>query len=119
MKPRMKSVFSKAARTKMIKQLIKEHAAYQERFKKKGDAAAAPEYLITGSLNEHIENFLIVWGELEEIAVDQEKRWGKKATEVHDAMISKMLEYMVDENAKAYAMLFVVNPTATNGGDDE
>lgn len=125
MKARMKPVFSQEAKDRMIKQLLKAHKAYHAKlieYAKKGKDPSdipPPKYLITEGLKEHIDNFLIIWGELEEIAVVQEKVWGKKALEIHDALITKMMEYMVDENAKAYSMLCVVNPAASDVVEEE
>lgn len=131
MKQRIKPVFTKRTTVKLLKQMRKAFDAYhkqREAYIKKGknpDDVPAPKYLVTDGLKDHLDNFMIAWGEMEEIAIEQEKLWGKKATEIHDTLIEKMLGYVVDENAKAYGMLFVPNPAAveaeveTEEDDDE
>jgi hypothetical protein len=121
----MKSVFSEQAVAQMIKQLHAEYKKYHARvieYAKKGkdvDDVPAPKYLITEGLKGHIDDFLIVWGELEEIAEEQEKVWGKKATEIHDLLIQKMLENVIEKNAEAYSRLFIPNPAASEPAETE
>jgi hypothetical protein len=97
---------------KAAEQLAAALKEYRERVATEGSKAKAPEYLVTGELKNYLDSVLVICNEADRMAVDQQKEFGIRASEVNRAFVDSLISETTSGLAGAFAKMCMPIPEA-------
>lgn len=116
-------VFTQAQINKLVMDMLKKYRKYHDTMRayaKKGkdpDDVPQPRYSISDQLEQVFIPLYLTWEEVETLAQKHSKHYGKMPVEFSDRFMEKLLDKVAEQNADAFATLFVCN--GSNVGDVE